>query len=86
MNETSRIPFEVGDLVRYAPEWRSPGEKKYIHIVREINPETGHCLIKTLNSKLLLGSTEWVTIAMIERIHPEEELMWRICLEEVKQA
>ena len=62
----------VGMLVRYAPEWRSPGEEKYLHLVREnrMNPVTGKMtewLIETLNSGLrAFNPTEQVDECMIE--------------------
>ena len=60
-----------GMLVRYAPEYCSPGEEKYIHIVREnrLNPVTGkptRWLIETINSALTIcNPTEEVDECMI---------------------
>ena len=62
---------KVGMIVRYAPEWRSPGEEKYLHVVKEnmLNPVTGEMtrwLIETINSSLFLNPTEVVDEKMIE--------------------
>lgn len=63
--------IEVGMIVRYAPEWCSPGERKYLHLVKEnrLNPVTGEMtrwLIHTLNSCCSLGMSEDVDDFMIE--------------------
>ena len=63
--------IKVGMVVRYAPKWRSPGEEKYLHVVKEnrINPVTGDMtrwLIETINSSLFLNPTETVDECMIE--------------------
>ena len=63
--------IKVGMLVRYAPNWCSEGERKYIHVVKEnrLNPVTGEMtrwLIETVNTKLSLGSSEVVDDYMIE--------------------
>lgn len=63
--------IKVGMIVRYAPEWRSPGEEKYLHVVKEnrLNPVTGEMtrwLIETINSSLFLNPTEVVDEKMIE--------------------
>lgn len=63
--------IKVGMIVRYAPEWRSPGEEKYLHVVKEnrLNPVTGEMtrwLIETINSSLFLNPTEEVDEKMIE--------------------
>lgn len=68
--------YKVGDIVRYAEKWCSPGEEKYIHIVLEIrdhsdDPQIGTCryLIRTLNSSLhYFQPTETVDEEMIELI------------------
>lgn len=63
--------IKEGMLVRYAPEWCSPGEEKYLHIVREnrLNPVTNEptrWLIETLNSALtIFNPTEEVEECMI---------------------
>ena len=57
--------FKVGDYVKYAPQHTSPGEEYYIHIVKEVNPDTKKCLIVTLNSVLSLGSSQMVDFDMI---------------------
>lgn len=63
--------FKVGDIVKYNPKWCTPGEEKYIHIVREIrlNPVTNEetrCLIETLNTNLFLNPQEVVDFEMID--------------------
>lgn len=63
--------IKVGMVVRYAPKWRSPGEEKYLHVVKEnrMNPVTGEMtrwLIETINSSLFLNPTETVDECMIE--------------------
>ena len=57
--------FKVGDYVKYSPQYSAPGEEYYIHIVKEINPDTGKILIVTLNSLLSLGSSQRVDSEMI---------------------
>ncbi len=63
--------IKEGMLVRYAPEWCSPGEEKYLHIVREnrLNPVTNEptrWLIETINSALtIFNPTEEVEECMI---------------------
>ncbi len=59
-------------LVRYASQWCSPGERKYLHIVIEnrMNPVTGKMsrwLIETINMKhMTLHPTSEVEDYMIE--------------------
>lgn len=65
------MAIEVGMVVRYAPEWCEPGERKYLHIVKEnrLNPVTGEMtrwLIETINTNLFLNPTEDVEEYMIE--------------------
>lgn len=65
------MDIRVGMIVRYAPEWRSPGEEKYLHVVREnrLNPVTQEMtrwLIETINSSLFINPTETVEDYMIE--------------------
>lgn len=63
--------IKEGMIVRYADGWCSPGEEKYLHIVREnrLNPVTGKMtryLIETINTGLTLNPTETVDDYMIE--------------------
>ena len=63
--------IKVGDLVRYAHDWCSDGERKYIHVVKEnrLNPVTGEMtrwLIETINTNLSIHPTEVVDDYMIE--------------------
>ena len=63
--------IKAGMLVRYDHKWCSPGERKYIHIVKEnrLNPVTGEMtrwLIETINSGMSLNPTEVVDDYMIE--------------------
>ena len=66
--------FKVGDLVRYNPAWCTPGELKYIHMVKEVgllNPVTmqeTRLKIVTLNSTLFLPPTEVVDDCMVESL------------------
>ena len=65
--------IKVGMLVRYAKEWCTPEERKYIHIVREnvLNPVTGELTrwkIETLNSSLTWNPVSTVETEMIEPI------------------
>lgn len=65
------MAIEVGMVVRYAPEWCTPSERKYLHIVKEnrLNPVTGEMtrwLIETINTNLFLNPTEDVEEYMIE--------------------
>ena len=64
----------VGTIVRYHPNWCSNGERKYIHLVKEVgllNPCTNlptRVLIETLNTNLTLHPTEVVEECMLEDI------------------
>lgn len=63
--------IKAGMIVRYAPDWCEPGEKKYLHVVIEnqLNPVTGKMtrwLIRTINTKLSLQPTSVVEDYMIE--------------------
>jgi hypothetical protein len=64
----------VGTIVRYHPNWCSDGERKYIHLVKEVgllNPCTNQptrVLIETLNTNLTLRPTEVVEECMLEDI------------------
>lgn len=74
MAEEGRI--REGMIVRYAPQWCSPGEEKYLHVVKErrLNPVTGEMtrwLITTINSKLFLPPSEVVDDEMLMPIGPE---------------
>ena len=57
--------FKVGDIVKFAEGWYSPGEEKYRFVVLE----TGFCgdryKIGCLNSRLSLGGIEMVDERMI---------------------
>lgn len=75
---TSSNEIQEGMIVEYAPEWCSPGEEKYIHVVKEmrLNPVTGEeggrMLISTINSPLALGHTEEVDKEMIRPASKEK--------------
>ena len=63
--------FNVGDIVRYAPEWCSEGERKLLHVIKErrLNPiknTESRFLIYTLNSGLVFGLSSTVDDFMIE--------------------
>lgn len=66
--------IKKGMIVRYAPEWCSPGERKYLHVVKEnrLNPVTGKMtrwLIATINmGNMVLFPTSVVEDYMIEPI------------------
>lgn len=65
--------YRVGDIVRYSPNWCSPEERKYQHVLRErrMNPVTGEMtrwLIETINSGLTLNPTEVVGEEMLEPV------------------
>ena len=65
-----------GMTVRYAKKWCSPGEEKYLHVVKEnrLNPVTGEMsrwLIVTINSSLFLPPSEVVDEEMIEPVGEE---------------
>ena len=61
-----------GMIVRYAREWCSPGERKYLHVVKEnrLNPVTNKMtrwLIQTINMEnMTLHPTSVVDDYMIE--------------------
>ena len=67
--------FKVGDIVKYSEKFCSPGEEYYIHEVKEVNPDTGKCLIVTLNTSLSLGSSEMVDFEMITPAK-KYEIIW----------
>lgn len=63
--------IKEGMIVRYAPEWCSPGEEKYLHVVKEnlLNPVTNKMtrwLIATLNTSMVFQPTEVVEDYMID--------------------
>lgn len=63
--------IRAGMIVRYAPNWCSAGERKYLHVVKEnrLSPITGEMsrwLIETINTSLSLNPTETVESYMIE--------------------
>lgn len=64
--------IKEGMIVRYAPEWCAPGERRYLHVVKEnrINPVTGEMtrwLIQTINMEnMAIMPTEVVDDCMIE--------------------
>lgn len=61
-----------GMIVRYTPDWCIPGERKYLHVVKEnwLNPVTGEMtrwLIETINMEdMVFHPTEVVEDYMIE--------------------
>lgn len=66
------MKFKVGDIVRYAADWCSEGERKYLHVVKEVgmlNPvkmtET-RVRIETLNTGMTFAPQEVVDDFMIE--------------------
>lgn len=69
---TTSDDIQEGMIVEYAPEWRTEGEEKYVHVIKEfrMNPVTknpkGRVLISTINTSLALGSTEVVDVEMIQ--------------------
>ena len=63
--------IEPGMIVRYAPEWSEPGERRFLHVVLENrkNPVTGEMsrwLIRTINSGMTIAPTATVEDYMIE--------------------
>ena len=62
--------FKVGDIVRYAPEWCDPSERRYLHIIKEDRSDPTandtRWLIQTINSESFLGHIETVDGCMIE--------------------
>lgn len=63
--------MKVGMIVRYSPEWSTPEERKYLHVVtgNVLNPVTGEMTrwnITTLNTKLAFQPSECVEEYMIE--------------------
>lgn len=63
--------IKTGMIVHYAPDWCSPEEEKYLHVVIEnqLNPVTGKMtrwLIRTINTKLFFQPTSVVEDYMIE--------------------
>lgn len=63
--------IKEGMIVRYKPEYCSPGEEKYLHVVKEnrLNPVTGEMtrwLIETINIDMVFHPTEVVDECMIE--------------------
>lgn len=64
---TEKSIIKVGDIVRYASEWCSPGERKYLHIVIESYEDIKRCKIKTLNSSLMFAPVEYCDFDMLEK-------------------
>lgn len=68
----SNTTITEGMIVRYAPDWCSPGERKYLHIVKEnrLNPVTNQMtrwLIQTINMEnMVFQPTSVVEDYMIE--------------------
>ena len=68
----NQIMIEEGMIVRFAPQWCSPGERRYLHVVREnrLNPvtdEMSRWLIETINMRnMVLHPTSEVEDYMIE--------------------
>ena len=64
--------IKEGLIVRFAPEWSTPEERKYLHVVKEnrLNPVTGEMtrwLIQTINmNHMTLQPTSVVEDYMIE--------------------
>ena len=64
--------IEEGMIVRYAPNWCSPDERKYLHVVKEnrLNPVTNEMtrwLIETINMQnMVFHPTEVVEDYMLE--------------------
>ena len=63
--------IQEGVVVRYAPDWCSPEEHRYLHVVKEnqLNPVTSEptrWLIETLNGSTVFNTTEVVDEEMIE--------------------
>lgn len=63
--------ISVGMLVRYAKDYCTEGERKYLHVVKEnrLNPVTGEMsrwLIETINTEMAFNPTEVVERCMIE--------------------
>ena len=69
--------FKVGEIVKYSPKFCGDGEEYFIHMVKEA--DRGHYLISTLNSPLILGSTERVTEEMLQKAKKYEILFVRDC-------
>ena len=69
--------FKVGEIVKYSPRFCEAGEEMYIHQVMEVNPDTGKCLISTLNTSLTLGSSERVDEEMIVKAKKYEIIVIR---------
>lgn len=66
--------IRVGMIVRYKPEWCSPAERKYLHVVKEnrLDPVKGtmtRWLIETINMEnMYFNPTETVDECMIEQV------------------
>lgn len=63
--------IKEGMIVRYAKEWCSPGERQYLHVVKEnrLNPVTDKMtrwLIETINTTMTFNPTQTVEDYMIE--------------------
>lgn len=74
--------YNVGDIVKYAPQWCGPGEEKYVSVIVEVrdhsdDADLGVCryIIETVNTSLSLHPQECVDEDMIipveEAIEPE---------------
>lgn len=70
-SSTTSSRIEPGMIVRYDPKWCTPGERKYLHVVKErrLNPTTNEetrFLIETLNTNMFFHPAEVVDEEMIE--------------------
>lgn len=55
-----------GDIVKLRPEYSSPGERKYLFVAKDINPDTNRCIIVCINGITTIPSSECVGLEMIE--------------------
>ena len=64
-NNRKQPTIKRGMIVRFAPEWCSEGERKYRMVVLESFPDVQRCLIKFLNTNMIIQPTEIVDFEMV---------------------
>ena len=60
--------IKEGMIVRYSEKWSTPGERKYLFVVKESYPDVERCLITCINSSLSIAPSETVRFEMIEPV------------------
>lgn len=59
------MDIKEGMIVKFAPEWCSPGERKYLLVVLEVYPDVERCKVQFLNTSMVFQPVEIVDYKMI---------------------